>query len=481
MLGGKDSVHQVLEKARPGRFQRGELRVHHLRDDGTWWHGENREKSNDMQALLEAAVREPRSPRFDDGNFMYALSAALERGKARQQAMNRFRRLYERKMPWATYSIMALMLVSFGFQALFGGTTFAPTLYRMGANVNSQLGEPFEWWRFLSSVFLHGGLMHIAFNSYVVYALGTFLERIFGIRRYLILVVLSGLLGSVASYYLGGPSQSVGASGAFWGFLGASAALGLKPGVLIPEPMVAHLKKVALFNLFVNLGVSFLPGIDMWAHFGGGLMGFVLVWAGLLQRGLGPIEDTERETPAGKWVSGGFAILLTALMLASVATAWIEGRPWELEDAPEFSYRQINSTEFEVMVPVGWEEESMANESPLVVTMGYGHLLREGAQFILEIRPVGSEALSREQERAILEAVKRQMEENGMKVDLIEEGPYLRQSNSYPHGSIATRLVRVSDHYLQTFFWESFRESNPKLPSIEPLRLFQSVQHTTKR
>ena len=314
MLGGDDSVHQVLESAKPGRFQRGELRVHHLREDGTWWHGPNSEKPSDMVEALEGAVREPRSARFNDANFMFALSKALERGKARQREMSRFRVQYDSKLPWATYVLMAMILVSFGFQTLFGGSTFVPTQYRMGANVNSQLGEQFEWWRWLASVFLHSGLMHLAFNTYVVYALGTFLERIFGASRYLILVVLSGLLGSVASYLFGGGFQSVGASGAFWGFLGASAALGLRPGVLIPVSMVAHLKKVALFNLALNLGVSFLPGIDLLAHLGGGVMGFALVWSGVLQRGLGPIGEPERESASAKQITAALAGILFFVM-----------------------------------------------------------------------------------------------------------------------------------------------------------------------
>ncbi len=482
MLGGLDSVHQVLINAKPGRFQRGELKVHHLREDGTWWHGPNADKPIDMLEALEAAVQEPRSARFDDANFMFALSQALERGKARQREMNRFRVQYDNKLPWATYALMAMILVSFGFQQLFGGSTFVPTQYRMGANVNSQLGETFEWWRLLASVFLHSGLMHLAFNTYVVYALGTFLERIFGASRYLILVVLSGLLGSLASYFFGGGFQSVGASGAFWGFLGASAALGLRPGVLIPVSMVAHLKKVALFNLALNLGVSFLPGIDLLAHLGGGVMGFVLVWSGGLQRGLGPIGERDRETLRGKQVSGALAGILCFVMLSSVASAWVEGKPWQLREPRQLGYRQIPATDFEVLVPEGWDEESISLEGSTGIAFGYGHLLREAAQFIVELRPLGRSDMSSEDIRVILDASRQRMEEQGPEVEWIEgEVPYLRQRKTWPSGILTLRLIRVRDGFLQSMYWESIGESAEKSIFVDPQVVYESLRSVTKR
>ncbi len=482
MIGGNDSVHEVLERSRPGRFQRGELRVHHLRENGTWWHGPNSEKPADLLEVLEGALREPRSARFNDANFMFALSQALERGKARQREMSRFRVKYDNKLPWATYTLMALILLSFGAQHLFGGSTFVPTQYRMGANVNSQLGEDFEWWRLLSSVFLHSGMMHFAFNTYVVYALGTFLERIFGASRYMILVVLSGLLGSVASYLFGGGFQSVGASGAFWGFLGASAALGLRPGVLIPVSMVAHLKKVALFNLALNLGVSFLPGIDLLAHLGGGVMGFILVWSGVLQQGLGSIDLSDRESTRSKQLTGAIAGILFLGMMASVATAWTEGKPWELTQEPEFSYRQVPETEFELTVPLGWEEERIDLESLAGIAFGYGHLLRDGAQFIVELRPLGSDEISATNVRMILEASKTRMEEEGPKVEWIEEEqPYLRQTKTWPSGVLTTRLIRVRDGFLQSVYWESIGETQDKALFVEPQIVFESIRSITMR
>lgn len=482
MLGGKDSVQQVLTNARPARFARGQLRVHHLSEAGIWWHGPGKEKTPDVLDCLERASKEPRSERFDDGKFMFALSEAIERGRKRQQEMNRFRTQYDKQLPMVTYVLMAAMAVSFAFQFFFGGTTYTPTLYRMGANLHSGLGEEFDWWRLLASVFLHGGFMHLAFNTYVVYALGTFLERILGASRYLILVVLSGLCGSLASYWLGGGLLSVGASGAFWGFLGASAALGLKPGILIPPLMVGHLKRVAMFNLVINLGVSFLPRIDMWAHFGGGLMGFALVWTGLLQKGLGPIDEPMRERGTSRKVSRLLAGALTLLMGASVSMAWVQGQPWELTEEPKLSYRAVPDSDVELVVPEGWGQEQLTDDDSTTIVMGYGHLLRDAAQYYLEVRRLGTGELNVENPEATLRAIVQEMAKESQTYEWVEAGiPFLRNKRVYPNGLFRIDLIRIRGPLLERVIWECFPEFGDKYPTLKPETILMSIRSATKR
>ena len=79
-----------------------------------------------------------------------------------------------------------------------------------------------EWFRLVSSMFLHVGLLHLAFNMYVLYLLGPPLERVLGHGRFLTLFLLSGLGGSVASYAFSPlTTLSVGASGAIFGLMAA--------------------------------------------------------------------------------------------------------------------------------------------------------------------------------------------------------------------------------------------------------------------
>ena len=71
-----------------------------------------------------------------------------------------------------------------------------------------------QWWRLLTSCFLHFGIIHIGFNMYVLYQIGPFIEVTFGRARYLILYFIAGLAGSVTSISIHPNSVSAGASGA---------------------------------------------------------------------------------------------------------------------------------------------------------------------------------------------------------------------------------------------------------------------------
>jgi hypothetical protein len=351
----------------------------------------------------------------------------------------------------------------------------------MGANLHGGLGEDFDWWRLLASVFLHAGVMHLAFNSYVVYALGSFLERILGPSRYLILVVLSGLFGSIASYFLSAGSLSVGASGAFWGFLGASAALGLRPGVLIPPMMVGHLKRVAMFNLLINLGVSALPNIDMWAHFGGGIMGFILLGSGFLQKGLGPVEQKSRQEVPGRGLIVVLAALLTLLMVASVAMAWKEGRPWELNQAPQLSYRSVDETGFQWLVPEGWQEKHLPAMEGYTAAVTYGHLLRNAAEFRVEIRELGREDFSADHANATLQAIQLELEQDSAPVQRIDaEIPFLRQEWVFA-GGIRIKCLRIAHGSLQSVSFDSLLDSDGQPLDLKPATILESIRLVTKR
>ena len=83
--------------------------------------------------------------------------------------------------------------------------------------------------------------------------------------------------------------------------------------------------------------------------------------------------------------------------------------------------------------------------------------------------------------RMILEASQKRMEEQGPKVEWIEAGgPFLRQMKTWPSGVLTMRLVRVREGHLQSFYWESFGESEKKAFFVEPLPMFESIRLITK-
>ncbi len=131
-----------------------------------------------------------------------------------------------------------------------------------------------EAWRLLTSIFLHSGLIHLAFNMVALYFLGSFAETAFGRWRFLSLYVLSGLSGGIAYLYFGTFDQpAVGASGAIFGLLGSILGYALRRGTFSwQNPLIRQLLILLALNIY--LGVS-IANISNTAHMGGLAGGFV--------------------------------------------------------------------------------------------------------------------------------------------------------------------------------------------------------------
>jgi rhomboid protease GluP len=134
-------------------------------------------------------------------------------------------------------------------------------------------------WRFLSPALLHSSLMHIGFNMYALFIIGSSVESYYGSVRYLALYVLGAFGGSVLSFLLT-PAVSIGASGAVFALIGAEAMFVIRNRAVLGDQARALLTNVAfiiMINLF--LGVT-NPRIDNWGHMGGLLAGAAFGWLG---------------------------------------------------------------------------------------------------------------------------------------------------------------------------------------------------------
>lgn len=125
-----------------------------------------------------------------------------------------------------------------------------------------------EWYRLVTAVFVHGGVFHVGMNMVSLWVLGPQLEQVLGRLRYLALYVVSGVVGNAFAYLVTGATlYSVGASGAIFGLLGATAVLFRASRVPL-GPVIALL----VFNLVITFSV---PLIDWRAHVGGLVAGTV--------------------------------------------------------------------------------------------------------------------------------------------------------------------------------------------------------------
>ena len=162
--------------------------------------------------------------------------------------------------------------------------------------------------------------MHIIMNMLALFHLGMLLEPILGARRFFILYGLSGLGGSLVTTYLSDNKMSAGASGAIWGLMTAVLAIVVFPRGLLPPLLLARLKSSAWRPLVLNVFLSFLPGIDMLAHFGGGFFGFVVMIL-FVGEGLVPMDQrapgVSIETAPRPWLTL-IAVVIALAMVASI-------------------------------------------------------------------------------------------------------------------------------------------------------------------
>ncbi len=130
------------------------------------------------------------------------------------------------------------------------------------------------WWQLLTSVFTHVQPLHIGFNMLALYFLGPMLENVLGRARFLALYLVSGIAGSAAVMLLSDPNtQTLGASGAIFGLMGALAVVALK---------VRGQVQAVLILIGLNLVFTFtVPGISWQGHLGG-LVGGALVGAAMV-------------------------------------------------------------------------------------------------------------------------------------------------------------------------------------------------------
>ncbi|WP_078379711.1 rhomboid family protein [Sutcliffiella halmapala] len=184
--------------------------------------------------------------------------------------MKKERELFQNGKPLFTYFFIALQLFFFYLLETNGGSQNSETLIKYGAKYNPLILEG-EWWRFITPIILHIGVLHLLLNTLALYYLGTAVERIYGNFRFLLIYLFAGFCGSLASFVFT-PSLSAGASGAIFGCFGAL----LFVGIAYPKLFLRTMGTNILVLIGVNLAIGFaIPGIDNAGHIGGLIGGFL--------------------------------------------------------------------------------------------------------------------------------------------------------------------------------------------------------------
>ncbi|MFZ6030735.1 MAG: rhomboid family intramembrane serine protease [Chloroflexota bacterium] len=179
------------------------------------------------------------------------------------------------RQPWVTYGLLAVTILVYIAQLALTVDGY-PLLVLWGAKINEAIVDG-QFWRLLTPMFLHGSMMHIAFNMYALYALGKVIEPAYGHGRFLVLYILAGFTGNVLSFIMT-PGVSVGASTAVFGLLAAEGIFWYQNRKLFgatAQSVLSNLVVVAIGNLVLGFAV---PNIDNWGHIGGLIGGLLFAW-----------------------------------------------------------------------------------------------------------------------------------------------------------------------------------------------------------
>lgn len=172
--------------------------------------------------------------------------------------------------PIVTYLFLGLQTLVFLVSYLFPGV-----IESQGAMFGPFIVYYSQYWRFITPIFIHFGLMHFAVNSVVLYFMGARLEAMYGHLRYFFIYLLSGIAGNLLSFAFNNAGvQSAGSSTALFGLFGAFVVLGIHYKNNYAIQML-----VRQFTLFIGISLLFNlidSSVDIWGHIGGLLGGFLL-------------------------------------------------------------------------------------------------------------------------------------------------------------------------------------------------------------
>jgi membrane associated rhomboid family serine protease len=249
--------------------------------------------------------------------------------EARRQ-FNRARGAYATHVPVVTWTIIAICAAVFGVDALLsGGSLLSGGLMgSVGPVGESQLLNGIlvangEWWRMITSTFVHLGLIHLGFNMYVLYLYGPVVERMYGSLEYGLIYLLCGAGGRILTI-LWDPTQfAAGASGAIFGIIGLLFAVSRRHHAVLGREARSMMAGIGSYLVFLLIFTFVMPRISWTGHLGGLIVGFVLGWL-LPPTGVATLGSLWR-SPTGDQLHRGMPVTLRLAVYAGVLVVLVIG------------------------------------------------------------------------------------------------------------------------------------------------------------
>lgn len=181
------------------------------------------------------------------------------------ETSNKAEDVFSKKTPYITY-ILIFVNILFYVLSIISNSFYNSMVLNPSKILNG------EYYRLLSCIFMHGGIIHLLCNMYCLYVIGPQVESFFGKIKYIVIYLLSGIIGSLMSLSITN-SLSLGASGAIFGLLGSILYFGYHYRVYLSQAIKSQIIPLIVLNLFLGF---ILNGVDNAAHIGG-LIGGILV------------------------------------------------------------------------------------------------------------------------------------------------------------------------------------------------------------
>lgn len=192
--------------------------------------------------------------------------------KHNQEDARKVEKVFRSKFPMVTYMLIAINIICFLVPAFFSESNNVILDFCVhGPSIRYG-----QYYRLLTGTFLHTGIMHLAFNCYALYVLGSQLESFLGKAKYIVIYLVSAIFGSLFSMTFNGDTASIGASGAVFGLMGALLYFGYHYRVYLGNVIKSQILPLVV----INLAIGFLTtGVDNAAHIGGLVGGAMITMA----------------------------------------------------------------------------------------------------------------------------------------------------------------------------------------------------------
>ena len=258
--------------------------------------------------LLEVFPDIKKTLNYKEEGMNLFVKLTSEINKKTEQDAHKAEEIFKRKQPIITYILIALNICVFIAMYIWGnGSEDNATLLKFGANNRFFVLYLNQFYRLITSSFIHIGILHLLVNMYSLYIIGSQIENFFGKIKYLIIYLGSAIFGSLLSicFHSG---ISAGASGAIFGLLGAIAYFGYHYRLYLGNVVRTQIIPIIILNLLLGF---LTPGIDNAGHIGGLIGGiFISMICGLKYKG------NKRERINGIVLTGIFIVFIAFLISA---------------------------------------------------------------------------------------------------------------------------------------------------------------------